>query len=39
MKDGQLVYMLERREIETSGTDAIAERLQRAMREHCTQPR
>lgn len=33
-KDGQLVYMMERREIETSPADVIAERLQAAIRAH-----
>ena len=35
MKDGKLVYMMERREIEGSPADVIAERLQAAFAEHC----
>jgi putative YphP/YqiW family bacilliredoxin len=35
MKDGKLVYMMERREIETSPADVIAQRLQAAFAEHC----
>ena len=35
MKDGKLVYMMERREIETSPADVIAERLQAALAQHC----
>ena len=35
LKDGLLVYMLERREIETLSADAIAERLQEAIRTYC----
>jgi putative YphP/YqiW family bacilliredoxin len=35
MKDGKLVYMMERREIEGSPADAIAERLQAAFAQHC----
>lgn len=35
LKDGALVFMLERREIEGSSAEAIAERLQAAFREHC----
>lgn len=35
MKDGKLVYMMERREIETSPADQIAERLQAAFAQHC----
>jgi putative YphP/YqiW family bacilliredoxin len=35
MKDGKLVYMMERREIETSPADVIAERLQTAIAQHC----
>jgi len=34
-KDGKLVYMMERRDIEGSGAMQIADRLQAAMREHC----
>ena len=35
MKDGKLVYMMERREIEGSPANVIAERLQEAFRQHC----
>ena len=35
MKDGQLVYMMERRDIEVSSSGMIAERLQEAFRQHC----
>lgn len=35
LKDGQLVYMMERREIENQTADAIATRLQQAYAEHC----
>ena len=35
MKDGTLVYMMERREIEMSPADVIAERLQAAIAQHC----
>lgn len=35
MKDGKLVYMMPRRDIETSTSDGIAERLQQAFAEHC----
>jgi putative YphP/YqiW family bacilliredoxin len=35
MKDGALVYMMERREIEGSPADVIAERLQAAFAKHC----
>ncbi|MCC7124976.1 MAG: BrxA/BrxB family bacilliredoxin [Acidobacteria bacterium] len=35
MKDGKLVYMMERREIENQSADAIATRLQAAFAEHC----
>jgi putative YphP/YqiW family bacilliredoxin len=35
VKDGKLVYMLERREIEMSGVEAIADRLRAAITEHC----
>src|SRR5688572_6062269 len=35
MKDGKLVYMMERREIEMNGAEGIAARLQAAIREHC----
>jgi putative YphP/YqiW family bacilliredoxin len=36
LKDGKLVYLMERRDIEMSGSMAIADRLQAAMREHCS---
>ena len=36
MKDGKLVYMMERREIEMSGPMEIADRLQAAIKEHCS---
>ena len=36
VKDGKLVYMMERREIEISGSMAIADRLQAAIKEHCS---
>jgi putative YphP/YqiW family bacilliredoxin len=35
LKDGQLVYMLERSQIETRGPQQIAEELTRAFDEHC----
>ena len=35
MKDGKLVYMMERREIESSPADVIAQRLQDAFKQHC----
>ena len=35
LKDGKLVYMLERRDIEVSGSVAIADRLQAAIKEFC----
>lgn len=35
LKDGKLVYMMERRDIENRPADAIAERLQQAFDEHC----
>lgn len=35
LKDGALVYMLPRREIEMLGADAIAERLTTAFQQHC----
>jgi putative YphP/YqiW family bacilliredoxin len=35
MKDGALVYMMERREIEGSPAEVIAERLQAAFAQHC----
>ena len=36
LKDGKLVYMMERRDIEMSGSMAIADRLQAAIREYCS---
>ena len=36
LKDGKLVYMMERRDIEMSGSMAIADRLQAAIQEHCS---
>jgi putative YphP/YqiW family bacilliredoxin len=36
LKDGKLVYMMERRDIEMSGSMAIAHQLQSAIREHCS---
>jgi putative YphP/YqiW family bacilliredoxin len=36
MKDGQLVYMMERRDIESSPADVIAQRLQDAFKQHCS---
>lgn len=35
LKDGRLVYMMERRQIEGRGPDQIAEELTRAFDEHC----
>ena len=35
LKDGKLVYMMERREIESQPAQAIAERLQAAYNQHC----
>ncbi|MCA1585679.1 MAG: BrxA/BrxB family bacilliredoxin [Acidobacteria bacterium] len=35
LKDGALVYMMERRDIESRSSDAIAARLQQAFDEHC----
>jgi putative YphP/YqiW family bacilliredoxin len=35
MKDGKLVYMMERREIEGQSADMIAARLQAAFAQHC----
>jgi putative YphP/YqiW family bacilliredoxin len=35
LKDGRLVYMMERRDIEMSAANVIAERLQDAFRQHC----
>ena len=35
MKDGKLVYMMERREIEMNGPDGIAARLRAALAAHC----
>src|SRR5918998_5896389 len=36
LKDGQLVYMMERRQIEGRGPDEIAQELTQAFNEHCT---
>jgi putative YphP/YqiW family bacilliredoxin len=36
LKDGKLVYMMERRDIEMSGSDTIANRLQEAIKQHCS---
>ena len=36
LKDGKLVYMMERREIESQPAQAIAERLQAAYKQHCS---
>ena len=36
LKDGKLVYMMERRDIEMSGPDAIASQLKAAFAEHCS---
>ena len=38
MKDGVLVYMMERREIEQNSADGIAARLQAAYAAHCATP-
>ena len=35
MRDGKLVYMMERRDIEASPADVIAARLQDAFKQHC----
>jgi bacilliredoxin len=35
MKDGKLVYMMERREIEGRSADMIAAELQKAFETHC----
>ena len=35
IKDGKLVYMMERREIEMNGPDGIAARLRAALDQHC----
>jgi len=35
IKDGKVVYMMERREIEMTPPDMIAERLQAAFKQHC----
>jgi putative YphP/YqiW family bacilliredoxin len=35
LKDGKLVYMMERRDIEGSPADVIAKRLQDAFKQHC----
>lgn len=36
LKDGKLVYMMERREIESQPAQTIAERLQAAYKQHCS---
>ena len=36
MKDGKLVYMMERRDIEVRSSDMIATELQRAFEEFCS---
>jgi putative YphP/YqiW family bacilliredoxin len=36
LRDGKLVYMMERREIESQPAQAIAERLQTAYKQHCS---
>jgi putative YphP/YqiW family bacilliredoxin len=36
LKDGKLVYMMERRDIEMSPADVIAQRLQDAFTQHCS---
>jgi putative YphP/YqiW family bacilliredoxin len=36
MKDGKVVYMMERREIESTPADVIAKRLQDAFKKHCS---
>lgn len=36
LKDGELVYMMERREIESQPAQAIAERLQAAFKQYCS---
>lgn len=36
LKDGKLVYIMERREIESHPAQAIAERLQAAYKQHCS---
>ncbi len=38
LKDGQLVYMLERRQIENKFAEEIAEELKRAFDQHCAEP-
>ena len=35
MKDGKLVYMMERRDIESRSADMIAAELQKAFETHC----
>ena len=35
LKDGKLVYMMERREIEMNGSEGIAKRLQAAIQQYC----
>ena len=37
LRDGKLVYMMERRQIESQSADAIARQLTEAFDEHCTQ--
>src|SRR5262249_45944892 len=37
LKNGKLVYMMERQQIEGRGPDQIAEELKRAFQEHCTE--
>jgi putative YphP/YqiW family bacilliredoxin len=36
LKNGKLVYIMERRDIEGSSSNMIAERLQEALRQHCS---
>ena len=36
MKDGKLVYMMERRNIESQSAEAIADQLRKAFAQHCT---
>jgi putative YphP/YqiW family bacilliredoxin len=38
LKDGQLVYMLERRQIENKFAEQIAEELKQAFEQHCSSP-
>ena len=35
MKDGKLVYLMERKDIETRSSDMIAAELQKAFESHC----